>query len=206
MSVKQISSPLKLVTETPRVDAQAEAAEACPSGFDKLPNEILDLIFSFVPKKACRAVTLVDKRFNQVMANNYANRAIFSLNYGFHVTIPKFHQKLAEEGTSMILDVDVSLHCKLMVMEKNDHESLKAIYHFALEQLHAFKKEPSIVKGLARVDQATCHKLPPLKLHPLSVTVQNEGIPWEVWAANLDFVSLPVLLKNVNMASFMTEF
>jgi hypothetical protein len=206
MSVKQTSSPLKLVTETPRVEAQAVAAEAFPSGFDNLSNEILDLVFSFIPKKACRALTLVDKRFNQIMANNYANRAIFSLNYGLHVTIPKFHQKLAEEGTIMRLDDDVSLNCKLMLIEKNDHELLKAIYHLALEQLHAFKKDPSIVKGLARVDQATCHKLPPLKLHPLSVTVQNEGIPWEVWAANIDFVALPVLLNGINMASFMTEF
>ncbi len=88
-------------------------------------------------------------------------------------------------------------------MERNDHESLKAIHHFALQQLRLFKEDHSLVKGLSRIDKAICHQLSALKLHPLSVTNRGEVISWEDWAVNLDFVSLPVLLKNFNTATFM---
>jgi hypothetical protein len=200
MSIKRTDLPLKPKALIGGVDL---ATAASGNLMLQIPDEIWDHIFSFLPKETCKAVSLVDKRFNHVMADHYTKRAISSLNYGFHVKIPLFYEQLATAGTSIPLGDNFSLNCKLIVMERKDHESLKAIHQFAIHQLRRFKEDPCLVKGLSRVDQAVWNQLSDLKLHPLSVTNRGEVISWEDWAVHLDFVSLPVLLKNLNTATFM---
>ena len=177
MSVKRSGSPLESKAQTRRVN---DGAAACAdSSFDRIPDEILDLIFSFLPKETCKAVSLVDRRFNHVMADHYANRAIRSLDYGFKVKIPNFHLELAQEGVNFRISSSIVLNCKLLSMKREDHQLLAKIHRDSIEELQRFKADPSIKKDLARVDQARTHQLPQIALTPVFVTNQDEIFNWE---------------------------
>lgn len=167
MSVKRPGSPLESMALVPRVEEGAAAAAS--SEFDRLPDEILDHIFRFLPKQDCKAVSLVDKRMNHVMAEHYANRAILALDHGFTVKVPNFFQSMADEGVTVTLDPDTAVTCKLLVMQRKDHRLLETIHEESIEFLRSFKENKSI-KGLARVDVAVSHRLPEITLAPVSFT------------------------------------
>lgn len=197
MSVKRPGSPLESMALVPRVEEGAAAAAS--SEFDKLPDEIITLIFSFLPKKDCKAVSLVDKRLNILMTDHYAKRAMEALKHGFTVMLPNFFQSLATEGVTLPIGHNMSVTAKLQFMQRQDHRVRKAIHEVSVESLVSFIEDSSI-KGLAGVHAALSHQLPEMILTPVHVTdlSTNQTLP-----LTTEDQRLPVKVRPVNTSIFM---
>jgi len=177
MSIKRPILPLAPITPTQRLNESAEVARE--NVFHRVPDHILNHIFSFLPKNTCRAVSLADRRLNHVMAEHYANRAIRSLDHLFRISLPLAFQSFTEEGARFPLSPDVELECKLLKMSRQDQRVRVAIHEESIAQLRLFKADCSAVKDLARVDAARSHQLPAIQLTPISTIdlVTGEMLP-----------------------------
>ncbi len=176
MSIKRSGSPLESIARAQRVDDSSAAAASSQREFDRLPDELLDHIFSFLPKETCGAVSLVDRRFNHHMAEHYANRARLSLDRLFNVDFPRDIQSFAEEGIRLPADgSDMDLECKLLHMERQNQRLRNIMHEESIRKLALFKTDPSSVKGLGRVDAARSLELPRLELTPTALIDRSTG-------------------------------